>query len=79
MSGAPRWMTGKDVIAVAVRLPGDGPDGRAMLKRTFRTFYGVLREAARWLSSRGVTHVAMEATGIYSMPVYHALLEHREF
>jgi hypothetical protein len=39
---------GKDVIAVAVRLPGDGPDGRQILKRTFRTFYGVLREAARW-------------------------------
>jgi hypothetical protein len=29
---------GKDVIAVAVRLPGDGPDGRATLKRTFKTF-----------------------------------------
>ena len=70
---------GKDVIAVAVRLPGDGPDGRATRKRTFKTFYGVLREAARWLDSLGVTHVAMEATGIYSMPVYHALIEHGEF
>ena len=70
---------GKDVIAVAVRLPGDGPDGRQTVKRTFKTFYGVLREAARWLSSLGVTHVAMEATGIYSMPVYHALIEHGEF
>src|SRR5215471_10549365 len=70
---------GKDVIAVAVRLPADGPDGRATHKRTFKTFYGVLREAARWLNSLGVTHVAMEATGIYSMPVYHALIEHRDF
>jgi transposase len=70
---------GKDVIAVAVRLPGDGPGGRATLKRTFKTFYGVLGEAARWLTSLGVTHVAMEATGIYSMPVYHALIEHGEF
>jgi transposase len=70
---------GKDVIAVAVRLPGDGPDGRQMIKRTFKTFYGVLREAARWLTSPGVTHVAMEATGIYSMPVYHALIEHGDF
>src|SRR5947208_2299655 len=25
------------------------------------------------------THVAMEATGIYSMPVYHALVEHGDF
>jgi transposase len=70
---------GKDVIAVAVRLPGDGPDGRQTVKRTFKTFCGVLREAARWLDSLGVTHVAMEATGIYSMPVYHALLEHGNF
>ena len=70
---------GKDVIAVAVRLPGDGPDGRQTVKRTFKTFYGVLREAARWLVSLGVTHVAMEATGIYSMPVYHALIEHGDF
>lgn len=70
---------GKDVIAVAVRLPGDGPDGRATIKRTFKAFYGVLAEAARWLDSLGVTHVAMEATGIYSMPVYHALVEHGNF
>ena len=70
---------GKDVIAVAVRLPGDGPDGRQTVKRKFKTFYGVLREAARWLVSEGVTHVAMEATGIYSMPVYHALIEHGDF
>jgi transposase len=70
---------GKDVIAVAVRLPGDGPDGRPAIKRTFKTFYGVLAEAARWLGGLGVTHVAMEATGIYSMPVYHALIEHGDF
>jgi transposase len=70
---------GKDVIAVAVRLPGGGPDGRQMIKRTFKTYYGVLREAARWLTSLGVTHVAMEATGIYSMPVYYALIEHGDF
>jgi transposase len=69
---------GKDVIAVAVRLPGDAPDGRATVKRTFKTFYGVLAEAARWLASLGVTHVAMEATS-YSMPVYHALVEHGDF
>jgi transposase len=67
---------GKDEIAVAVRLPGDGPDGRQTVKKTFKTFYGVLKHAARWLTGLGVTHVAMESTGVYSMPVYHALLEH---
>jgi transposase len=29
----------------------------------------------RWLAAQGVTHVAMEATGVYTMPVYHALAE----
>lgn len=70
---------GKDEIAVAVRLPGDEPDGRATIKRTFTTFYGVLKHAAQWLAGLGVTQVAMEATGVYSMPVYHALVEHGGF
>jgi hypothetical protein len=62
---------GKDVIAVAVRLPGDGPDGRAAHKRTFKTFYGVLREAARWLSSvsypwfEAPVHEDLEITQVY--------------
>jgi transposase len=63
---------GKDVIAAAVRKPGKGPDGRVTEKRMYKTFYGVLAEAAKWLVSQGVTHVAMEATGIYSMPACHA-------
>ncbi|WP_042915169.1 hypothetical protein [Mycobacterium canetti] len=60
---------GQDIIAVAVWVPGEGPDGRKTIKCTFKTFYGVLRECARWLTSHGVTHVAMGATGIYSMSV----------
>jgi transposase len=28
---------GKDVIAVAVRLPGGEPDGRPAIRRTFKT------------------------------------------
>jgi len=36
---------GKDVIAVAVRLPGDGPDGRQTIKRTFKMFKGALCKA----------------------------------
>lgn len=69
---------GKDVIAVAVRVPG-ARGGRKTEKRTYKTFYGVLREMAGWLASQGVTHVAMEATGVYSVPVYHALVEHGGF
>ena len=70
---------GKDVIAVAARAPGKGRDGRRTEKRTYRALYGVLREMAQWLASPGVTHVAMEATGTYSMPVYYALMERGEF
>ena len=38
---------GKDVIVVAVRLPGEGPEGRKTAKRAYKTFCGVLAEAAR--------------------------------
>jgi transposase len=67
----------KDQVTVAVRAPGPGPGpgARETRVRKFGAFYGVLREMARWLASQGVTHVAMEATGMYAMPVYHALLE----
>jgi transposase len=41
---------GKDEIAIALRAPGDGPQGRVTIKRTYKTFYGALREAARWLA-----------------------------
>ncbi|MFY9778235.1 MAG: hypothetical protein WAK28_27025 [Trebonia sp.] len=38
---------GKDVIVVAVQLPGEGSEGRKTVKRPYKTFYGVLAEAAR--------------------------------
>ena len=57
---------GKDVIAVAVRQPGDGPGGRVRRSGARSRRSTGCWEAARWLSSQGVTHVAMEATGIYS-------------
>jgi transposase len=69
----------KDQVTVAVRTPGSGPGGRNTEVRKFRAFYGVLSEMARWLVSMQVSHVAMEATGIYTMPVYHALIEQGRF
>jgi transposase len=38
-------------------------------------FTGVLQEMARELRRRGVTHVVMEASGVYTEPVYYALCE----
>jgi transposase len=63
------------VFKVAVRSPGDKPWTRKTEILTFRTFYGVLRAMARELRRRGVTHVVMEASGVYTEPVYYALCE----
>jgi transposase len=65
----------EDMIKVAVRSPGDKPWARKTEILTFRTFYGVLRAMARELRRRGVTHVVMEASGVYTGPVCYALCE----
>jgi len=39
----------------------------------YRTFFGVLLTMAADLRKRGVTHVVMEASGVYTEPVYYAL------
>ena len=41
--------------------------------RTFGTMTKHLFELLKWLESNGVTHVAMESTGIYWKPVYNIL------
>lgn len=62
----------KRQVTVAVRVPG--PAGaRGQQVRRFSTFWAGLQEMAAWLVESGVTHVAMEATGIYWRPVWHAL------
>jgi transposase len=41
--------------------------------RTFGTMTDALLSLADWLVQEGVTHVAMESTGVYWKPVYHLL------
>src|SRR5438046_1033577 len=65
----------KDMIKVAIRSPGEKPWTRKTEILEYRTFYGVLQEMARELRRRGVTHVVMEASGVYTDPVYYALAE----
>ena len=65
----------KDMIKVAIRSPGEKPWTRKTEILEFRTFYGVLQAMARDLRRRGVTHVVMEASGVYTEPVYYALCE----
>jgi transposase len=61
------------VFKVAVRVPGAKRGSRKTDVLEFRTFYGVLQEMGRELRRRGVTHVVMEASGVYTEPVYYAL------
>jgi transposase len=62
----------KDTIAACVRI--GGPSGRAAQHvQTFRTTTADLLVLRDWLAAHGVTHVAMESTGVYWKPVYYAL------
>jgi len=50
-------------------------DGEGIKKeiRKFGTFTRSLTELKEWLLENGITHVAMESTGVYWKPVYHVL------
>jgi len=52
-----------------------GPAGRKVHKevRTYLTFTAELEKLRDWLLSEGCTHVAMESTGPYWVPVYAVL------
>jgi transposase len=65
----------KDMIKVGIRGPGHRAWTRTSEVLEYRTFYGVLRVMAADLSKRGITHVVMEASGVYTEPVYYALME----
>lgn len=43
--------------------------------RAFRTSTQELMDLADWLSAEGVTHVGMEATGVYWRPIWHILAD----
>jgi transposase len=61
----------KDSVVACVRIACEGSVKREV--RTFGTMTTALEELADWLRSEGCTHAAMEATGIYWKPVWHAL------
>src|SRR5215467_9562121 len=63
----------KKVVWVAVRLPGERPGEREVTVKSFKTFWRSLQQMAAWLAQLGVTDAAMESTGVYWWPVYHAL------
>lgn len=53
-------------------------DGLKEQTRTFSTFTSSLKELVRWLQEFGITHVAMESTGVYWKPVFNVIEPHFE-
>ena len=58
----------KDTIVATVRGSGIKEE-----TRTFNTFTSSLKQCATWLKSLGITHIAMESTGVYWKPVYNIM------
>jgi transposase len=59
-------------VAACVRVPGAN-DSREQFVQTFGTSTPELLALRDWLAGHGVTHVAMESTGVYWKPVYYLL------
>jgi transposase len=59
-------------VSVCVRAPGEG-DHRREFNERFGATAPDLLALCDWLRGHGVTHVAMEGTGVYWKPVYYAL------
>lgn len=61
----------KEVVVATVRGEGIRKETRSL-----NTFTSSLTELREWLKSLGVTHVAMESTGVYWKPVYNVFEGH---
>lgn len=64
----------KQTVVACALVPNEA--GRASKAvRTFGTTTGELRTLGDWLAEQGVTHVALESTGVYWQPVWNLLEE----
>ncbi len=63
----------KETIVATVK--GSGIDEHTL---TFGTFTSEIVSLAGWLSDLGVTHIAMESTGVYWKPIYYVLEDYFE-
>jgi transposase len=59
-------------VVATVRVPAP-EGGRQMVTETFGTMAADLMALREWLQAYGVTHVALESTGVYWKPVYYML------
>ena len=62
----------KRVVVACLIVPGPGDTPTKEL-RSFGTMTDELLRLADWLAANGVTHVAMESTGVYWKPVWNLL------
>jgi transposase len=62
----------KATVVATVRVPATG-GGRLTVTETFGTMAADLLALREWLQAYGVTHVALESTGVYWKPVYYML------
>jgi transposase len=62
----------KQSVVACVIVSGPGRQAHKEI-RTFGTMTADLLEFAEWLNTQGVTHVAMEATGVYWQPLWNLL------
>jgi hypothetical protein len=62
--------TGREV-AISYTISKDV--ARKVVTKRFQTFWRPLQKMAAWLAELSVTDAAMENTGVYWWPVYHAL------
>jgi transposase len=61
----------KDTVVVCLRRCTDGPLHKEV--RTFGTMTRDLLALSDWLTAEGVTHAAMESTGVYWKPLFNIL------
>jgi transposase len=59
-------------VVATVRVPGEAGQ-RLVVTETFGTMTADLVALRDWLQAYGVTHVALESTGVYWKPVYYVL------
>lgn len=62
----------KATVVATVRVPGEA-GRRRVVTETFGTMTPDLIALREWLQAYGVTHVALESTGVYWKPVYYVL------
>jgi transposase len=63
----------KRTVAACVLISGTGKGEVEKETRTYATMADDLGTLAQWLPAKGVTHVAMESTGVYWKPVFNLL------